>query len=260
MQQSTTDQPEVDRHRQLGSSAVGKELSLLTPRHRHDLHIPDELVLIWDVVICLVAALLDEADERPWTERAESALREVLGPDFLSDETIGAKIEPALNYFVEHGETAIADWTNHIQQEGWQRFLERLLGAAIYTRLVRAFRSDVAVISLGLRRASRALMPFIIAFDDVTAPLSYEQKVSLSQLAPSGFMSLVVSLDSALEKALVHALPDQLFAMRPDEAEALTLKTIEESITSLRDVVSGRSRTVLADIDGAQLKVPRPAH
>lgn len=250
MQQAATDQPAaaVDRQRQLRSSAVGRELSLLTPRHRQDLHLADELVLIWDVIVCLVAALLDEADERPWTDRAESALQEVLGPDFLSEETIGAKIEPALNYFLEHGETAIADWTKHVQQEGWRQFLERLLGAAIYTRMVRAFRSDVAVISLGLRRASRALMPFIVAFDDVTAPLSDEQKASLSQLSPSGFMALVVSLDSALEKALIHALPDQLLAMRPGEGEALTLETIEESISRLRDVVSGRSRTVLADI------------
>jgi hypothetical protein len=241
-------EPAADHQRQIRTSALGKELSLLTSRHRQELHIADEAVLLWDIVVCLVAALLDETDKRPWTDRAESALENVLGPTFLSGEAITAKIEPALNYLVEHGETAIADWTKRIQQVGWQQFLERLLGAATYVRLVRAFRTDLAVISLGLRRASRAIMPFIVAFEDVTAPLSDEQKAAMSQLAPSGFMSLVVSLDSALEKAIVHALPAQLFAVRPDEAQALSLETIHDSLTTLRDVVSGRSRTVLADI------------
>jgi len=201
----------------------------------------DAVIVVLDAVIAVSRVLLDDADPRSWTDRMRDL--EFIFPDI--DQTRLQLIIDGLSELAKEGNPTLT----HIKEEGYRRFLPRLLGAAQYDRIEVATKADGAVIVIAVRRVLRNVMPIAVALDDcfaILSPEQFNQLPSLSQIGQVGYTLLQVMLkvDSALDRAIDIGLPILAVPPRTDEIRASDLE-LEQIADQLHDLMEGQSKDIL---------------
>lgn len=230
----------------LGISALAREVSRLTPQQRQILRVTDEAVLIWDLIISCSAILTDDNDSRAWEERLDGVLSRVFAD---SDE----ELESAARHLETFAKDQVPEWMTVAKREGARQFLERLLGAAAYHRLKVALQQDCAILVVALRRATRNLMPYAVAMDDLFSALPSGQATKLPALtgAPSALLTIFIHLDRALEKLVTFSSGAAFVAGRESESTPFELADLAILADKFREIVSGRSREAVKELGAA---------
>lgn len=213
---------------------------------------PDAALTLWDLVVTCSAVLIDEDDARPWRQRLDHLLGQPPG------ETERQEISSYLNKFAE---TDLPRWVATLQRPHGQRFLQRLLGARLYHRLEGALREDIAVLGDALRQGIQLTMPYIVALNDVTVSLTPDQ---LSQLPPldltvGTLLRAVLELDQALCQLVPVGGPLELLPSTRNDHASVAVSDLAALTDKLRQVVSGRSRAVVSDLNAALARKMRGA-
>ena len=245
-----------------GRSALALELSRLPPDLRELLVIDDGLIVFTDIMISVSRVLIDDSDSRSWRERLKDV--DVALPEI--DEERLQLFADGLSELAREGNPTLA----RIKDEGFQRFLRRLLGAARYDRLELALRSDAAVMVVAVRRILRNIMPIAVALDDcfaVVRPGQMAHLSSLSQLSQfSQFSQLsysvlqaILQIDTLLDKAIDIGLPILSVPAREEEVRAskLDLDELADQLHILLESQSGAlinslSRKLARKVQGAR--------
>lgn len=234
-----------------GSSELAREVRRFKPGQRQAIGVVDEAILLWDVIISCAAVLIDDSDETLWYERLGTLVGQAFGDDPVTD--LG-KIERAGAYVEKFTKEDLPKWTNDLKKDGPVRFLVRMLGAATFRRCSIALRQDSAVLTTALRRATRGILPYAVALDDlyVTLPPSAATKLPGLVGSPSAALTLAVKLDELFgEKARDWGLPLTLFAAEGVEVNELRVEDLPEMVEGLREFASSRSRAAVAELSDA---------
>lgn len=227
-------------------SAVASEVRRLSAVQRRTLGLSESALLIWEILVVLAAALTDDTDGRPWEVRLEHVLGDLAAPG--DDEG-----RSAMEQLVGVSEKDLPAWLKSLAKEDTQRFFRRALGAAAYDRLAAALRLDGAVLVVAVRRASRVLMPYAAALDDVAGVLTPQQIAECAPFAgvEGTFVRLALKIDEGLDRLVGLGLVLEAASARPEEAEAISVADFDAFVAQLRAVVSGRSRTALGGLSEA---------
>jgi len=232
-----------------GLSALAREVRQLKQSQLKALGITDDVISIWDFSISSAVLLTDES--RPWEERFTAVIdRFRIDLDSVNPE----HLEVAVRNFNKFAGTDLPKWATDIKRQGFRVFVRRLIGPAAFGRCEQALREDGAIIANALRWATRKLMPYAVALDDLYAVLPPERanEVPLLAGAPGAILELIVRLDQAFEdKVRDWELPVALMAAREAEDDALDVSDIVKLGDDLRQIVNGRSRDVVAGLSGA---------
>lgn len=228
-----------------------REVRRLNQGQKHSVGVTEEAIILWDVIVSCAAALIDESRKEPWQGRLGLLLDQLIGDDAGNDV---AKIEQAGLYFDQFATQDLPKWASDLQKDGPVRFLVRMLGAAAYRRCAIALQQDGAVLTIALRRATRAILPYAVALDDlyVTLPPSIATKLPGLTGTPSAALSLAVKLDELFgEKARDWGLPLTLFTAEGVEADDLRSDDLPRLVEGLREFASNRSRAAVAELSDA---------
>lgn len=226
-------------------SALSREVARLPEASRRWLAVPDVAITVWDLVVTCAAMLVDEDDRRPWRDRLANV--------FSSHPFSEAHAQEVAAYLTRFAETDLPRWAALLRRQPSQLFLQRLLGAAIYHRLKIALHEDASVVAVALRQGLQQTMPYIVALNDVTAPLTPYQ---LSQLPPidvtvGTLLRGALELDQVLCKLVTLGAPLELLTSASEERSPLTVSDLSAFAEQFRQVVSGRSRQVVSDLNTA---------
>lgn len=234
----------------VGSSELAREVRRLRSSQRFGLQVPDEAVLLWDVIVSCAAVVIDDSDERPWQVRLGELIE---GLEFFTD--MGTEeAEKAAAYVKTFATSDLPEWAQKLKQDGSRRFLIRMLGAGTYRRCALAMQQDGAVIAAAIRKLSRRAMPHAVALDDLYAALPEVKMEELKQAigGKSSLLALAVSLDQILEKksdewglALTEAAADVA------DLDQLTVGDLSEIAVRLRSLVQNSSREAVEGLSGA---------
>ncbi|MFK3981908.1 hypothetical protein ACI2K4_16220 [Micromonospora sp. NPDC050397] len=210
----------------------------------------DEAVLIWDTVVSSAAILTDDTDPRPWNERLEAAFSDAFTIDA---DSINGDLEALTKHIESFTQVQLPEWTKTLKREGARQFLVKLLGSGTYYRLELALKQDCAILAVALRRATRNLMPYAVAFDDLISALPSGQAHQLPVLTgtPRALLLLFIRLDRALEKLVTFSSTATLIRGRESEATPFELADLAILTERFRKIVSGRSRKAVTELSAA---------
>ncbi|MCU7723199.1 hypothetical protein ODJ79_05685 [Actinoplanes sp. KI2] len=240
---------------QSGASALAKELWQIPSTQRHAFGITDDAIRIWDAGISCIRILIDDSDPRSWLDRLDEFVRERFGDiedfDEANVERFAAEAQRLIG-------ADIPEWAQDIKKEGFQRFARRAVGEAAYHRLVAALQTDAAVLTVALRRATRGLMPYAVALDDLYSVLPERERMPLpmppsdvSSDVSSTMLSLMWVLDTSLEKLVEFSAPIVAEESSPPELTLLTKNDLLKLAVELRRTVSGRSRQKVTELSSS---------
>src|SRR6185295_13377632 len=125
----------------------------------------------WDMLITVIANLMDDAGGRTWDDRLQAGIEATYGLQ-VSEEKVVAELERFASYMADSGRGDLERMIKRINRPSFVAFLRRILGSALFDRLNSAFRQDVAILVVALRKAARAVMPFAVAFEDLADSLT----------------------------------------------------------------------------------------
>ena len=226
-------------------SRVAFELRGLGPALRSQLGVSDTLVQIIEGVVGACELLSNPDDDRHLLDKLEQL--DPLIPS-LENADVDAWIRRAENF----AESDLAYWIDRIRNDGFDRFLRRLVGAAAYDRLKSALREDGAFCLVAARRAIRGLMPFLVALDDCAAPLTPEQLAALpsKDAITSSLLKIAVDVERAIDRGFeTLAVPFELIGALPEEQRGICADDLANLVDTLRVVISGRSRESLEELN-----------
>ncbi|MFF8329232.1 hypothetical protein [Rhodococcus qingshengii] len=163
------------------------------------LRIKESAILVTEAMVRVAKALTDPSDLRPWQEKIESC--------FGDDESLERVMSAVVEEF--GGAEKTKSWLENFNGESYQKFVEKLLGAARYRLLIQAFKEDAAVLAMAVRRGVRALLPFAIAWGDAVSLVSKSQikPTSRAQVLAFNAVDMVVSFDTFLGEKILPSLP-----------------------------------------------------
>jgi hypothetical protein len=164
------------------------------------LRIDKSVVIATELLVSVCRALTNPGDSRPWQERIEACFSSV-------DEERLLEILKAFEEQFQNGNPKY--WVDNFKSDSYKSFVERLLGAARYRLLVKALKEDAAVVALAIRRGTRALAPFAVAWNDALSLMSKSQlkAVSRAEVLAVNAVQLVISLDDFLGNKVLASLP-----------------------------------------------------
>ena len=177
------------------TSAIVREVRLLSAGRRRILRITDRQLDIADLCFRAIRLMLDDRDSRPMWDRLEDLaveIRDAVGPLDLETLDLDSDSEITLPY-----------WLCRASDSEYRRFVRRLLGAAWCDRFAKALRQDAATIVVGLRRYLRYLLPVAAATDRCIRVLTPQQQArieGIESLARSTALELVVQFDSLVPR------------------------------------------------------------
>lgn len=229
----------------LHSSALAKELQKLPDRVRHDLGAPNEVLVALDGAVMLSQQFLDADDPRHWSEKVEAVI------DAFAEvgSVYGARIS---EWLMSLNEEAMHKLVERYGRQGYVAYVRRMVGEAAFHRLRVAATADVDLIGAAAHMGLEGLLPYAVALEDVAGVLTEEQiRAFMSYNPAGGFMiELVFTLLDALDVAVDKVtLPEHLTAMRQARLEAPSLADIAEVTATLRDRISGQSRSLVKDLN-----------
>jgi hypothetical protein len=233
-------------------SAVAEILRTVNPRLRDQFGISDNVITVVEIVVIVVRRLLDDSDPRPLESRLDD-----IGDMLPSFDTNAFEDKlRALAKVQEKDVTRwITRWAKRFTSPNRLLFARRIMGAALYDKLAAAVREDGALVVVGLRRASRSLMPTALALDDCAATLSAEQlrEVGGYEQIENSMLSLALRLDSIYDKLLDMDLPLDGVPIRPEEQRALQVD-LSTLANQLRAIVATGSEERIAELNDALAK------
>jgi hypothetical protein len=226
-----------------GRSVLVRELVRLRPPLRRTLGVSDPILFLLDVAVTACAILSDDSDQRPLEERCEDF------EDLLNAGIEWSDVEAELAR-LGRGEEEFPRWFRNLPRPGAALFLQRILGAALYHRFEAAFKADLAIIVVGMRRGIRSGLHYATALDRCISALPSGQiaKIAgLDALAKCSFLQIAVDVDAALDNALELDLPMDTTSVRPLElgrlpgalneiAQQLDQKVSADSERSVREL------------------------
>lgn len=177
------------------------------------------ILQICELVVSISSLVTDTTDRRSWQDRLNEAV------EGLEQKTLIDAAEKMQN--AETLASAEA-WARKVRTKDYKLFARRLLGAAEYYRLERAAYQDVAVVTVGVRKAVRAAMPFLIAWEDAIAVMSPGQLSKLASIDLLGlnFTKILHHLDSFLGDRVLPAFPEDVIL--PLASDVLDLSEMAE--------------------------------
>ncbi|MPY36732.1 hypothetical protein FNH09_37595 [Streptomyces adustus] len=189
--------------------------------------------MITETVVVIAKVLTDPNDQRPWQEKIEDCFPD--GGEALSQTLL------SLGDDFEAEKTKA--WLEQFNGQTYQKFAEKLLGAAQYRLLIEAFKEDAAALVLALRRAARALMPFAIAWRDATTLVSQNQikPASRAQLLTFNTVDLMVSLDKFMGEKLFASLPMSLTGATEADLASWSKDQVDDLVADFRALVTEAS-------------------
>jgi hypothetical protein len=226
-------------------SKVAIELRGLGPKLRSQLGVSDALVEIVEGVVAACDVLSDPGDDKPLLDRLEA-----LEPMFSSLNDVDAEAwVRAAEGFVE---SDLSLWVGKVQNDGFDKFVRRLVGAAAHDRLKSALREDGAVCLIAARRALRGLLPFFVALDDCAAPLTPAQLAALpsKEAIATSLMKAAVEVEQLIDRGFeTLAVPFERIGALPEEQQGIVAGDLVNLVKTLRVVISGRSRESLEQLN-----------
>ncbi|MEU0039997.1 hypothetical protein [Streptomyces sp. NPDC006333] len=134
-------------------------------------------------------------------------------------------------------------WLEQFNGPSYQKFVKKILGAAQYRLLIKAFKEDAAVMALALRRVTRALMPFSIAWHDAKTLVSQNQikPANRAQLLDFNTVDLMVSLDKFLGEKVLSVLPMSLTRATEADLASWSKDEVDGLVTNFRALVTEAS-------------------
>jgi hypothetical protein len=233
-----------------GRSALAREFASVDVRRRRQLGLSNALLAVTDGIVTACAVLVDDDDDRSWSERLEDLIGLLPPPDQLD------RLRADLDRWVGNG-TPLPSWLENIRSPSAQRFLSRFLGAAIYERITRAAKADGAIVAVAVRRGVRSLLPIASALDQCLDALSAQQMSQIVGLDAIGSstLRLALQLDGVIDQAISLGLPiDEVSACEsdreplPDDLEALATQfgasISVESLSTVRALNEGLGRKI----------------
>lgn len=186
----------------LRGSSAGVVLRSMSPRTRERLRIPDMAITMWDGVVAVSRAVVDDTSSEPVMDRISQALAS-LDQDVDTDQItpLLVEFERQMREVQETGQ--FPEWLRQIKRNGFAAYAERVLGAGAYSRLRNALNDDVAVVSPAVRRAMDFLMPYVLAFNDVLTQALSPARREEADVDIDGVQSIVgllVRVDQGLDR------------------------------------------------------------
>ncbi|WP_433574162.1 hypothetical protein [Nocardia brasiliensis] len=225
-------------------SELAHVLETLPEGKRRVLGIGTFTLSILDVLVATAHAVTDADDPRPVAERFDW-LEEVLtgvDPDEELDE-LTARLTAM-------PEQEVQRWVRRIVDGNWKLFVRRLVGAAAYDRLERAYHRDVSVVVALLRWVAEHIQPYAVAFDDCMAfaPKDrVEQVVGFGDDGPNSLLGMVLALDGALARLIKVDLDPTALTAR----QLHTAGDLAQIVEDLRALVSAPTRAMLDELSDA---------
>lgn len=215
-------------------SSIAVYMRSLDPSLLHAMRISEPAVLVVEAVVSLCKALTDESDPRPWQERVEGCFSAITEEDL---QEIGQA------FFTEFTGENPQRLVERLQSQNYADFVERLLGAASYLRLVQALKEDGAAVALAVRRGIRALTPFAVAWSDAVSVTSKNQ---LKTVQPANILTLnavevLISLDDFLGEKLLASLPMDATAATTTDLTAWAPDGVDHLVSKFRAAVTEAS-------------------
>ncbi|WP_232234540.1 hypothetical protein [Actinoplanes sp. N902-109] len=232
-------------------SALARELWQVPPAQRRAFGLTDEAIWIWDVAVSCIRILIDDSNPRPWSDRLDDFFTDRFGDlEEISEEDVQRFTAEAERMAKE----GLTDWSKDIRRDGFQKFVQRAVGEAAYRRLTAALQIDAVILSVALRRATRGLMPYAVALDDLYSVLPEGQRIKLPA-PPSDLSATMLStmwlLDTSLEKLVEFSAPAVAEDARPPELSSLAKDDIVALLIELRELVSGQSRQKVTELSSS---------
>lgn len=246
----------------LGASSLASEVRALPEAARHALGITSEAITIWDAIVSAFAFMINDEDDRPPKERINVLFNAIPGIDLKGGNVDQAALDKWTGEFQNTLARDIPKWSHEVGKFGTQRFLLRLFGARAYRKCLLALQHDVAIVTVAVRRATRALLPYVSALDDLYGVLPAEatRKLSGASSQPLALLQLALKMDEAFgEKSIEWKLPLAISGARDAELESLGGTDVAEFTAQLRDIVSGRARQSVESLDATLARKIRGA-
>jgi hypothetical protein len=161
------------------------------------------------------------------------------------------RIEEMTAYFGRFTSKDLPKWVSDLQKDGPVRFLVRMLGAAAFRSCALALKADGAVLAVAIRRATRALLPYAAALDDIYAYAPAKSAARLPILAgtPSAVVLLAIQLDELFgEKSRNWGLPLATAATQSADQSDLSAEDLPALVETLREFSVNKSRAAAAEL------------
>lgn len=240
-----TDEPPSQDQARPRRSHLAAELRRLDPGVRALTGLRDMTVQLLDALVTGAWVMTDDSDPRPLLDRLPGLAEMFDLTDLMHNDWISEELDRL-------GRDDLERWAHRLKDTGgFVKFANRLVGQATFDRLTQAAREDGQVIAVAMRRGLRGIMPFAVALEDLAAGLTDEQIEQLRPLSSTNakFLDLALELDGLIDRSVVRITGQLESALcRADELEAIKVEDIAVFSNELRQVVSGRSRTVLNQI------------
>ena len=171
------------------------------------LQIESIIVQAADVVVTICSVLTNADDDRPWPERLDSFVQEL---DKDPDLILGVLEE----FSKDETYRSLEAWVGKLRKDSYRAYARRLLGAAEYDLLERSLREDAAVVALAARRGVRAVMPFVVAFEDGLKVMTTRQlaQVRAVDLLNLNIGQVIHRIDATIGDRVMPSLPMETVA------------------------------------------------
>lgn len=218
-------------------SALARELFAIPAGIRQRFGIPDITIDVLEAVVVTVRELLDDRDARPLLERLQDASSRFEPLLNLDPERVQRFTQWVDSDFQDDLKRRIAEF----QSPAKQRFLNKILGSAHFTRLKRAAAEDGALLVLAARRMLRFCLPVAQAIHDAAtaAPAAVRDGSGLS-FTEFTLVHMSLQLDNALDQLMEKQglrLEDLDLPYRADEGSGLDVD-VDELVHALRAALS----------------------
>jgi hypothetical protein len=237
-------------YRLSGRSALAQELMTVNTRARKALLIPDGAVLALDALVVAARLLTDDHDLRPPLERLDDLAD--LVPDIEGDRIaeLANWAQAALLNF-EQNRDQIEKRLKRLTSQNFLAAARRMIGAAAYDRVMAAFNSDAAVVTLALRRTLRHIMPLAVAIDDCAAVLSNDglAEFNVTDLLTMSSLRMLVMLDGLFDNLMEGRFSLIDVTQRVEDHSGLSLEDLEAIAERLHDVIEAQTRADLLSLN-----------
>lgn len=181
------------------------------------LKIEPVIIQVADVAVTICSVLMDADDDRPWSDRLDNVFQDL-------DEDLEAVLGALKTFSKDETYRSLEAWVRKLRQVSYQAYARRLLGAAEYDLLERALREDAAVVVLAVRRGVRALMPFVVAFEDGLSVMTEQQlsQVRAADLVHLNLGQLINRLDASIGDRVMPSLPMDTVVTREGDFASLS--------------------------------------